>query len=244
MSVHPWKESASYKKIKADLDVNLIKINKIDSVSFISKFLVTNQNYCDFLCSLPFSNEIGSQYYFLNTHLYDSRVKRSGEKYFSSLENLDAANPKSVTTDSPYYVTPGYENHPVTCVNWQGAKLFAQLFECDIPSYEQWLLAARGIHSEEVQYSWGNDRPNEKLANYAEHIGTTTVVGSYPPNSIGIYDMLGNVREWLSDDSGIESRLIVGGGWNKSADDLQLKSVQSTWALHSGASIGFRLIKQ
>ncbi len=39
--------------------------------------------------------------------------------------------------------------------------------------------------------------PNE--ANYDANFGKTVAVGSFPPNAFGVYDTIGNVREWVED---------------------------------------------
>ena len=58
--------------------------------------------------------------------------------------------------------------------------------------------------------------PDRIISGYNDGFAATAPVGSFPPNSLGIYDLSGNVHEWVSDDYGHRSKLGVlrGGGWN------------------------------
>jgi len=116
---------------------------------------------------------------------------------------------------------------PVAGVNWFDAREFCQWRSARLPSEAEWEKAARG--AEGLEYPWGNDW-NPKVTNtgddgaWEEGIAP---VGSYPDNKspFGIYDMSGNVWEWVNDwyepypDSTFKSelfgqkmRVIRGGG--------------------------------
>ncbi|WP_375341956.1 formylglycine-generating enzyme family protein [Okeania sp. SIO3B5] len=104
-------------------------------------------------------------------------------------------------------------NRPVEKVTWHNATEFCQRL-CEktgkiyrLPSESQWEYACRAgtttpfyfgetITSELVNYN-GNyiygKAPKDKYR------GETTNVGSFPPNSFGLYDMHGNVWEWCLD---------------------------------------------
>src|SRR5512132_2996167 len=66
-----------------------------------------------------------------------------------------------------------------------------------LPSEAEWEYAARAGTT--TRYAFGN-AITPKDANYSESkLGKTTEVGAYPPNAWGLYDMHGNVWEWVED---------------------------------------------
>ena len=63
-----------------------------------------------------------------------------------------------------------------------------------LPSELEWEKAARGNVRDKI-FPWG-DEPDTKCANYAgTGIGTTSAVGCFPENGLGLLDMIGNVWE-------------------------------------------------
>ena len=113
--------------------------------------------------------------------------------------------------DGPVGDLAGLENHPVVHVAYEDAEAYAEWVGRRLPTEAEYEFTARGGLAGQV-YSWGNEmHPHgETMANTFQgvfpvedtrddgHEGTSPV-GQYPPNGYGLYDLTGNVWEWVSD---------------------------------------------
>jgi len=92
-------------------------------------------------------------------------------------------------------------NHPVVNVSWFAAVAYCQWVGKRLPTEVEWEHAARGKLN--GLFPWGDEPVDKGRANYSgSAIGTTTAVGSYPANGYGLFDMAGNVWEYLADEWG------------------------------------------
>ena len=147
---------------------------------------------------------------------------------------------KHLITQAQYLQVTGYnpshfkgDNRPVEKVSWNGAVEFCHRLskltgkEYRLPSEAEWEYACRA--GTNTQYNFGNTITDE-LVNYNDNVGETTVIGKYPLNAFGLYDMHGNVWEWCEDDwhenyigaptdgsawisRGSDIKVIRGGSW-------------------------------
>jgi formylglycine-generating enzyme required for sulfatase activity len=88
---------------------------------------------------------------------------------------------------------------PMGEVTWNDAKAFCEKHGYVLPTEAEWEYAARG--GSVTPWSFGNDE--QQLGNYAWFVGNSGneehPVGQKLPNPLGLYDMHGNVFEWVED---------------------------------------------
>lgn len=196
-----------------------------------------------------------------------------------------------------YFWHQAYDNYPVVGVNWSQARAFCvwrtkklnqylanqknapMLSEFRLPTEAEWEWAARGGNHLNP-YPWGgpytrNDR-GCLLANYKPLRGNyiadgglrTLVVGHYPANDWGLYDMAGNVAEWTNsaydpasynftwdmnpnytytakdtDDPVMKRKVIRGGSWKDISYYLQVTTRAYEYQDTAKCYIGFRCIQ-
>jgi sulfatase modifying factor 1 len=140
---------------------------------YLDKHLVTNAQFKTFLQAKP-----------------DWRPKQ----FPSNLDNGDYAQ-HWADPDLP----SAEPDHPAVNVHWYVAAAFCGWAGKRLPTEAEWEFAARG-GKDNALFPWGDGPPDQTRANFAENIGTTTAVEAYPPNAFGLYDMAGNVWQFLADD--------------------------------------------
>ena len=90
-------------------------------------------------------------------------------------------------------------DHPVVNVNWYSAVAYCNWVGKRLPSEAEWEYAAGGRLN--WIFPWGNEPADKIRANYlAGNLNTTSAIGSYPANPLGLFDLAGNVWEFLADE--------------------------------------------
>ena len=138
----------------------------------------------------------------------DGKKEPVRKMFAAELDKLILAHRRSKTS-------PG-DNHPVNNVSAQEAKAFCDwLTENDpfgrkykLPESAKWEYAAYGGR-DYVLYPWGNEIDKTRACYGAKGLKP---VGGYPPNKFGLYDVVGNVAEWVWTDDMPEYELR-GGSW-------------------------------
>ena len=129
-----------------------------------------------------------------------------------------------------------------------------------LPTAAEWEYACRGgptSRKSDYGFDFYFDRPTNTLAtdranfDHKKSPKRTCKVGSYPRNSLGFYDMHGNVWEWCSDEypadpgdpTGTVQRVNRGGGWYSGPGYARASNVDGDPPTHRNWTIGFRLVR-
>ncbi len=165
----------------------------------VSKFEITRGQYALFAEATSRSSDV------------DCRTFRTREGYSYDAE---------ATWNDPRFRQS--ENHPVVCVDWFDASAYVEWLNTRIggASYRllteaEWEFVARA--GSNTPYPWGADPqsgcgyenvhdesslsqyPNWPSLNCRDGFVHTAPVGLFRPNTFGLYDMMGNVSEWVQD---------------------------------------------
>ncbi|MEQ8820502.1 MAG: SUMF1/EgtB/PvdO family nonheme iron enzyme [Sumerlaeia bacterium] len=179
--------------------------------------------------------------------------------------------------------SPGYpqtERHPVVCVSWYDAQAFVDWLNTrsdnitfSLPTEAEFEMALRA--GSDTQFYWG-DRPeavdgreNVKDASGLSIFGWEpsftlddghawpASVGTYRPNTLGLYDMAGNVFEWCADwYAGYSSseemdpqgpaigneRVYRGGGWRSAVAAHRSAARWGYDPINRSNTLGFRVV--
>jgi formylglycine-generating enzyme required for sulfatase activity len=201
--------------------------------------------------------------------------KGDGGMVFDEKENRWVPQERMKWDSVPWKIA---EDQPVVFVSWNDAKAFCRWLtrkekrNYRLPTEAEWEMACRG-GSVWVRYPWGNRLPGDGDTNFGDGNpklpeGITTVddgyrfvspVGSYPPNGFGLYDMAGNVMEWVEDrydrnyyessplknPQGPEvgtARVNKGGNWYASPTDARCAFRGFSGPEMSFFNLGFRVV--
>jgi len=203
---------------------------------YFAKYTVTNQQYRRFIRYLEgkevdFESIITVQKYKESLIAMASGVQ--GFTDYLEQEQSLAERFRSTYDDDRKL---GGDDQPVVGVSWYAARayclwlsLLASNGKYRLPMDAEWEWAAGGQRDEanknkvlEVrEYPWGKGI-SPQHANYNGNEGATTPVGRYPKGATpeGLYDMAGNVWEWIEDlySKTGSSRVLRGGSWRDLAE--------------------------
>ena len=171
---------------------------------------------------------------------------------------------------------------PVESVTWQEADKYCKKTGKRLPTEAEWEFAARGGTT--TEYYWGerfdssrgnfcdiNCDMNVRVADASDGYKYTAPVGKFPPNPFGIYDMSGNVAEWVADwmdteqnyyiispkknplgptrknapdfDGGANEKVLRGGSWGGGIGTLRSAWRKAFFRGYRFENLGFRCAK-
>ena len=167
---------------------------------------VTNSEFAEFVAATDYKTDAEL-----------SHSKPDGGSALFKLPQLDVpgtwALEKGATWRTPQGAgsnIQGLDQHPVVHVSYRDALAYAQWKGARLPTEAEWEYAAKlGLPDPDKSDSGAYDEQGKPLANTwqglfpvvntnEDNFASTAPAGCYPPNRLGIYDMIGNVWEWTS----------------------------------------------
>lgn len=180
----------------------------------ISPYAVTNAEYRRFVTATGYRTVAELEDWSLVFHLLIERPQDwprhpPGLPWWRRVDGANWAAP-----EGPGSSTAGREHHPVVHVTWSDAAAYCRWAGLRLAREAEWEFAARGGLARK-KFPWGNEmmpgglhRMNTWQGDFPHrntcddgHLGTAPV-DAFAPNRYGLYNMTGNVWEWVADHFG------------------------------------------
>jgi formylglycine-generating enzyme required for sulfatase activity len=191
----------------------------------------------------------------------------------------------SANWEDDYAGHPAASDLPVVNISWNDANAYVQWLsqrtgkKYRLPSEAEFEYALRAGSTS--RYWWGNGTPKSKVENltgsldrspsgrrwshsfqgYSDGYWGNAPVMSFAPNAFGLYDMDGNVSEWMTDcwhdnyirapvdgsawvNPGCSIRVVRGGSWGSSPEQANSAYRQGADASVRSGRVGFRILRE
>jgi formylglycine-generating enzyme required for sulfatase activity len=221
---------------------------------------------------------------FIESTGYETDAERSGESRAYSAGSGRVTERRRVTWEDDYLGDPAADDAPVIHVSWNDARAYADWLaeQTDrpyrLPTEAEFEYALRA--GSQTRYWWGDEGPDDPVENvtgdgdafedqrqwtaafrrYDDGFWGPAPVGSLQANPFGLFDMGGNVMEWVADcwhdsyvrapvdgsawvNPGCERRVIRGASWSSTPEMSRSAFRLSSRSGATDARVGFRVAR-
>lgn len=161
------------------------------------------------------------------------------------------------TWDNPYFTQDA--RHPVSCVTWNDAKAFTlwltdqTQFHYRLPTKEEFLMLTQESITPFIACKSSNisGAESKKIRNKEDKLDCddghkfTAPVASFKVNSLGLYDINGNVSEWIEcNQEPCETPIAMGTSWfhgtqSNTVDKYEEHEIDTAYSY-----VGFRVVRE
>ena len=183
--------------------------------------------------------------------------------YMSRYEVTQSQWVAEMGSNPSYFQPPNYSNNPnrpVERVSWDAIQGYLSATGMRLPSEAEWEYACRAGTTTAFNNGSSDDATAGTIAWYSSNSGgKTRPVGGKAANALGLYDMSGNVLEWVKDRYGLYPsgaqtnpvgpasgtfRVCRGGSWDSSNSSSLRSSLRVYFSPDTpGDTIGFRVVR-
>ncbi len=204
---------------------------------------------------------------FVDATGYDTDAEKNSGSY--AWNGTEWAIDSEVNWNHPGFLQS--DQYPVVCVSWNDVIAFIDWLNIRdpqmhyrLPTEAEWEYACRTGNAESI-FWWGNDAAGNDLSYYEWYYDNSNSIGTHavsikPSNPWGLYDMHGNVGEWVHDWYDVDYyskgneidpsgplnglyRVVRGGNWTSTREACSPSVRYASYPSFSAVLWGFRVAR-